>query len=67
MRRQIQHQAASDSFHSTTSPSDVTVGGPNLLKISGAYRAIQAARRADMSARHLDTTRSPLWLPRTTY
>ena len=60
-RSNINASAASDSFHSTTSPSDVTVGGPNLLKISGAYRAIQAARRADMSARHLaNNTVTPL-------
>ena len=41
----------SDSFHSTN--SDLLSGGGGLLKVSGAYRAIQAARRADMSARYL--------------
>ena len=52
-RHCLNASAASDSFHSTTSQSDVTGGGPSFLRISGAYRAIQAARRADMSARHL--------------
>ena len=38
----------SDSFHSTN--SDLLSGGGSLLKVSGAYRAIQAARRVDISA-----------------
>ena len=46
----------SDSFHSTN--SDLLSGGGGLLKVSGAYRAIQAARRADTSARFLAKSNS---------
>ena len=45
--------AASDSFHNSTSLPDTPSGGAGILKVSGAYRSIQAARRADMSSRHL--------------
>ena len=40
-----------DSFYSSNSV--LLSGGGGLLRVSGAYRAIQAARRADMSARFL--------------
>ena len=45
--------AASDSFHSSTSLPDTHSGGAGILKVSGTYRSIQAARRAGMSSRHL--------------
>ena len=44
--------AASDSFHSSTSLPDIH-GRSGILKVSGAYKSIQAARRAGMSARLL--------------
>ena len=43
----------SDSFHSLKSMRSDTTSGGGLRKVSGAYKAIQAARCADMSARHL--------------
>ena len=36
--------AASDSFHSSTSLPDTHSGGAGILKVSGTYRSIQAAR-----------------------
>ena len=56
-----------DSFYSSNSV--LLSGGGGLLRVSGAYRAIQAARRADMSARFLANSNSssqslsPPWQP----
>ena len=52
--------APSDSFHSSTSLPDIH-GRSSTLKVSGAYKSIQAARRAGMSPRLWLTTRSSCW------